>query len=165
MAFVAKNNLSSAEKELKEIEKLRTNKDVEELIIWEINSAGILIKIAYEVLSGEIAAKNKNYVVAIDHLKKAVEQEYTLRYDEPPTWFYPCSQNLGAVLIEAGKYAEAEKVYLKNLEDVPENGWALFGLHQSVLKQNRIDEAGEIQKRFNEAWKNADVTLTSSRIM
>ena len=79
--------------------------------------------------------------------------------------FYPCSQNLGAVLIEAGKYAEAEKVYLKNLEDVPENGWSLFGLHQSVLKQNRIDEAGEIQKRFNEAWKNADVTLTSSRIM
>ena len=58
-----------------------------------------------------------------------------------------------------------EKVYLKNLEDVPENGWSLFGLHQSVLKQNRIDEAGEIQKRFNEAWKNADVILTSSRIM
>ena len=165
MAFVAKNNLSSAEKELKEIEKLRTNKDVEELIIWEINSAGILIKIAYEVLSGEIAAKNKNYNAAIAHLKKAVELEYTLRYDEPPTWFYPCSQNLGAVLIEAGKYAEAEKVYLKNLEDVPENGWALFGLYQSVLKQNRIDEAAEIQKRFNEAWKNADVTLTSSRIM
>ena len=165
MAFVAKNNLPDAEKELKEIEKLRTNKDVEELIIWEINSAGILIKIAYEVLSGEIAAKNKNYNASITHLTKAVELEYTLRYDEPPTWFYPCSQNLGAVLIEAGKYAEAEKVYLKNLEDVPENGWSLFGLHQSVLKQNRIDEAVEIQNRFNEAWKNADVTLTSSRIM
>ena len=48
---------------------------------------------------------------------------------------------------------------------MPENGWALFGLYQSVLKQNRIDEAEEIQKRFNEAWKNADVILTSSRIM
>lgn len=165
MAFVAKNNLMDAEKELSQIEKLRTDNDVEELIIWGINSAGILIKISHEVLSGEIAAKNKDYNTAINHLKKAVELEYTLRYDEPPTWFYPCSQNLGAVLIEAGKYAEAEKVYLKNLEDVPENGWALFGLHQSVLKQNRLDEAAEIQKRFNKAWKNADVTLTSSRIM
>lgn len=77
----------------------------------------------------------------------------------------PCSQNLGAVLIEAGKFAEAEKVYLKDLKDVPENGWALFGLHQSVLKQNRTEEAAEIQKRFNKAWRNADVTLSSSRIM
>jgi tetratricopeptide (TPR) repeat protein len=165
MAFVAKNNLKDAEEELSEIEKLRTNKDIEELIIWEINSAGTLIKIAYEVLSGEIAAKNKNYSVAISHLKKAVELEYSLRYDEPPTWFYPCSQNLGAVLIEAGRYAEAEKIYLENLKDVPENGWALFGLQQALLKQNKLNEAAEVETRFNEAWKYADVTLTSSRIM
>jgi tetratricopeptide (TPR) repeat protein len=165
MAFVAKNNLKEAEKELIALSKLRNNKDIEELIIWEINSAGIPTKIAYEVLSGEIAAKNKNYEKAIAHLKKAVELEYTLRYDEPPTWFYPCSQNLGAVLIEAGKYAEAEKVYLKNLEDVPENGWALFGLHQAMLKQNKLEEAAEIEKRFNEAWKYADIKLTASRIM
>jgi tetratricopeptide (TPR) repeat protein len=103
MALVAKSDLQAAEKELSEINKLRNDKEIEELIIWEINSAGILIKIAYEVLSGEIAAKNKNYNASIAHLKKAVELEYSLRYDEPPTWFYPCSQNLGAVLIDAGK--------------------------------------------------------------
>ena len=89
----------------------------------------------------------------------------SLRYDEPPTWFYPCRQNLGAVLIDAGKYADAEKVYLENLMEIPDNGWALFGLHQALLKQNKLDEAAEVEKRFNEAWKYADVSLTSSRIM
>ena len=113
----------------------------------------------------QITAKKKNYPLAIQHLKKAVDLEYTLRYDEPPTWFYPCSQNLGAVLIEAGKYEEAEKVYKKNLEEIENNGWGLFGLHQALLKQNKTDEAREVERRFKEAWKYSDIELTSSRIL
>ena len=88
-----------------------------------------------------------------------------MRYDEPPTWFYPCRQNLGAVLIEAGRYEEAEKVYREDLSEVPENGWALFGLHESLLKQNKNDQASEVETRFNKAWKYADIELTSSRIL
>jgi tetratricopeptide (TPR) repeat protein len=88
-----------------------------------------------------------------------------LRYDEPPTWFYPCRQNLGAVLIEAGRYEEAQKVYEENLSEIPDNGWGLFGLHQSLLKQNKLDEAAEVERRFNEAWKYADIELSSSRIL
>ncbi|HEX9253368.1 MAG TPA: tetratricopeptide repeat protein, partial [Ignavibacteriaceae bacterium] len=165
MALIAKNNIIEAEKEIAELKTLRNNKSVEELSIWGINSAGNLIKIAYEIAQGELNAKKKNYSDAIANLNKAVEIEDQLRYDEPPTWFYPCRQNLGAVLIEAGKYAEAEKVYMENLKEVPENGWALFGLHQAMLKQNKLDEAAEIEKRFNDAWKYADVKLTASRIM
>jgi tetratricopeptide (TPR) repeat protein len=165
MALIAKNNIIEAEKEIAELKTLRNNKSVEELSIWGINSAGNLIKIAYEIAQGELNAKKKNYSDAIANLKKAVELEVQLRYDEPPTWFYPCRQNLGAVLIEAGKYAEAEKVYLENLKEVPENGWGLFGLHQAMLKQNKLDEAAEIERRFKEAWKYADIKLTDSRIM
>ncbi|RPI71149.1 MAG: hypothetical protein EHM47_10885, partial [Ignavibacteriales bacterium] len=98
MAYVAKNSLSEAKEELKKLSRLRTQKEVEDLIIWGINSSGVLLKIAYEVLAGEIAAREKNYTLAIEHLKKGVELEGTLRYDEPPTWFYPVRQNLGAVL-------------------------------------------------------------------
>jgi len=72
---------------------------------------------------------------------------------------------LGAVLIEAGNYDEAEKIYRENLADIPDNGWGLFGLHQALLKQGKNDEAAEVEKRFNEAWKYADIQLTSSRIM
>jgi tetratricopeptide (TPR) repeat protein len=165
MAFIAKDDLSSAEKELKPLKKILSNKDLENLVIWDINSAVSLIKIAYEVTSGELEAKKKNYADAIAHLKKAVELEDGLRYDEPPTWFYPCRQNLGAVLIEAGKYQEAEKVYRDNLAELPNNGWGLFGLHQVLLRENKTIEAEEVEKRFKEAWKYSDIQLTSSRIL
>ncbi|MGD8306079.1 MAG: hypothetical protein PVF17_05450 [Ignavibacteria bacterium] len=165
MAFIAKDNIAEAEKELAIIEQMRSNQSIRDLSIWGINSAGTLIEIAYEVARGELAAKQKNYPLAIKHLKKAVGIENTLRYDEPPTWFYPCRQNLGAVLIEAGKYKEAEEVYRENLDEIPDNGWGLFGLKQALLKQDKTEEAAEVEKRFNEAWKFADIELTSSRIL
>ncbi len=165
MAYISNSDFIEAEKELEVLEKMRFDKKIEDLSIWGINSAGTLIKIAYEIVCGELAAKKNDYPLAIEHLKKAVEIEYTLRYDEPPTWFYPCRQNLGAVLIEAGKYEEAEKVYRENLTDIPDNGWGLFGLHQALLKQSKTDEAAEVEKRFNEAWKYSDIELSSSRIL
>jgi tetratricopeptide (TPR) repeat protein len=165
MAFMAKNNIEEAQKELSELEKLKANSEVDKLDIWGINSAGALLKIGYEVLAGEIAAKEKQYNLAIKHLRKAVELEDQLRYDEPPTWFYPVRQNLGAVLIEMGRYSEAQKVYEENLKEIPDNGWALFGLAQALLKQNRNEDALEVEKKFKDAWQYADIELTSSRIL
>jgi len=165
MAFIAANNIAEAEKEIISLESFRGNETIDDLLIWGFNSAGILVNIAIETSRGELAAKKKNYSEAIAHLEKAVDYEYSLQYDEPPTWFYPCRQNLGAVLIEAGKFEEAEKIYRENLADIPDNGWGLFGLYQTLLKQGKIDEAAEVEKRFKEAWKYADIQLTSSRIM
>ena len=165
MAFIGTDQLDSAEEEVSNIELLSSNKEIEELSIWGINSAGLLIKIAYEVSKGELEAKKQNYDLAISHLRKAVELEGQLRYDEPPTWFYPCRQNLGAVLIEAGRYGEAETVYRDNLAEIPDNGWGLFGLQQALLKQGKETEAAEIQKKFNIAWQYSDVKLNSSRIL
>jgi len=165
MALIAKNNLSEAENEIVELDGFRGNETIDSLFIWGFNSAGILVDIASEVANGELEAKKKNYSDAIAHLKKAVEFENTLIYDEPPTWFYPCRQNLGAILIWAGRYAEAENVYKENLAEIPDNGWGLFGLHQALLKQGKTEEAAEVNNKFIEAWKYADVQLTSSRIM
>jgi hypothetical protein len=165
MAYIGKGNFNNAEEEVEKLETLRNNEGIEELSIWGINSAGLLIKIAYEVAKGEFESKRKNYELAISHLRKAVEFEDQLRYDEPPTWFYPCRQNLGAVLIEAGKYREAEMVYLENLNEIPENGWGLFGLYQSLMKQGKYNEAKQVEKRFNKAWKYSDINLESSRII
>jgi tetratricopeptide (TPR) repeat protein len=165
MAFISKNDLIEAETEISELEEDLNNESIEKLIVWGINSAGILVKIGYEVVSGELAAKQKKYPLAISHLKKAVEFEDQLRYDEPPTWFYPCRQNLGAVLIEAGRYKEAQIAYEENLSEVPDNGWGLFGLKQALLKQGKVEEADKIEKKFNDAWKYSDIELTSSRIL
>ena len=165
MAFIGQNDLKNAEKETEHLEQIRAEKDLTDFYIWDINTAGSLIQIASEVTRGELETKKKNYDAAISHLRKAVKEEDKLRYDEPPTWFYPCRQNLGAVLIEAGRFAEAEKVYRENLAEVPDNGWSLFGLHQALLKQGKTDEAAKVGKRFEEAWKYSDVKLTSSRIL
>jgi tetratricopeptide (TPR) repeat protein len=165
MAYLGTNDLKDAETEIKNLEKIRFDKNLNDLTIWGINSAGSLIQIAYEVTKGEFEAKKKNYSEAISHLKKAVEIEDGLRYDEPPTWLSPCRQNFGAVLFEAGRYAEAEKVYRENLAEYPQNGWGLFGLHQALVKENKIKEAVEVENRFKEAWKYSDINLTSSRIL
>lgn len=164
MAFISKDELDKAEEEIKQLEVYSSNKEIEALSIWGINSAGLLIKIAYQVSRGELEVKKKNYDTAIAYLQKAVELEDQLRYDEPPTWFYPCRQNLGAVLIEADRYEEAQIVYEENLREIPNNGWGLFGLQQALLKQGKDSEAAEIQKKFNEVWQYSDVQLTSSRI-
>jgi tetratricopeptide (TPR) repeat protein len=165
VALIAKNNLSEAENEIAELDNFRGNETIDSLLIWGFNSAGILVDIASEVAKGELEAKKKNYSDAIAHLKKAVEYEYSLTYDEPPTWFYPCRQNLGAVLIEAGMFEEAEKIYKENLNEIPENGWGLYGLHQALMSQGKTAEAADVEKRFEEAWKYADIKLTSSRVL
>jgi len=165
MAFTAINQLEKANEELNNLNKLKDLGDVNDLTIWGINSAGNLLKIASNVLSGEIAAKKKDYKSAIKLLRKAVELEKSLLYDEPPTWFYPVRHNLGAILIEAGKYEDAEIIFREDLVEFPENGWALFGLIQSLKKQNKNTEVLSVEKRFKEAWQYADIKLNSSRII
>jgi len=122
-----------------------------------------LARIADRVLAGEIAARRKRYEQAIQAFNEAVQLEDALRYYEPPLWHSPVRHALGAVLLEAGRAAEAEEVYRKDLQQHPENGWALFGLAKSLRGQNKTEEAVGVEKRFQKAWAGADVTLRASR--
>jgi hypothetical protein len=92
-----------------------------------------------------------------------VAVEDALTYDEPADWPYPVRHWLGAVLLEAGRASEAESVYREDLHVHRENGWSLFGLMQSLKAQGKTAEAAEVETRFQQAWKRADVTLTASR--
>jgi hypothetical protein len=82
---------------------------------------------------------------------------------EPPRWYYPIRQALGAVLLDAGRAAEAEQVYREDLKNFPENGWSLYGLARALRAQGKSAEAAAVEKKFVEAWKGADVKLTASR--
>ena len=95
----------------------------------------------------------------MEQLEKAVSLEDELIYDEPPDWYMPIRQRLGAVLLAAGRSRQAEKVFRADLVRRPENGWSLYGLAQSLKAQNRGREAAQIEKRFERAWKTADVKL------
>ena len=84
-------------------------------------------------------------------------------YMEPPRWYYPVRQSLGAVLLEAGRPAEAEQVYREDLRNFPENGWSLYGLAASLSAQGKTRQAAAVRKQFGVAWAGSDVRLTSSR--
>jgi hypothetical protein len=69
------------------------------------------------------------------------------------------------LLLEAGRPRDAERRYREDLKRFRENGWSLFGLAQSLDAQNRTSEAADIRRRFEKAWRRADITLSSSRIL
>lgn len=91
---------------------------------------------------------------------KAVAAADRLSYDEPPIWFYPVRESLGAALVLTGRTREAERVFREDLERHPRNARSLFGLHESLVKQGKDADAGLVQRAFDEAWKHADVKLT-----
>jgi tetratricopeptide (TPR) repeat protein len=125
--------------------------------------ASVNFGIAEHALMGEIAARKGLLDDAITHFQAAMRIEDAQLYTEPPDWYYPIRHSLGAVLLKAGKPAEAEARYREDLKRFPENGWSLFGLAQALRAQNKNDEAALIEARFKKAWETADVTLTASR--
>jgi tetratricopeptide (TPR) repeat protein len=163
MAFAAKSRLGEAQKELDQVKSLAADESQRSVLVWESNSTLDLMAIAAYVLEGEIASTLKDYDEAIDLFKKAISIEDKLNYTEPPDWFFSVRHSLGHTYLQAGKFAEAEKVYHEDLSNLPENGWALMGLFQSLKKQGRESEASEIEKRFNNAWAWADININSSR--
>lgn len=164
MAYTAKNNLAEAQKELNALKEIGKDESLKSLLIWETNSAADLVQIAVNVLSGEMAAKQKQFAQAVELLKAAVAIEDGLMYQEPPDWYFSVRHTLGHVLLQAGQFAEAEKVYRQDLVMYPENGWALMGLYQSLKGQKKTAEAAAVKKRFDAAWQWADMKINSSRI-
>jgi tetratricopeptide (TPR) repeat protein len=118
-----------------------------------------LLAIAERVLEARIAGERGAWEHAIPALRNAVSLQDALPYAEPPPWYFPVREALGYALLEAGRPAEAERVYREQLAQTPETGWSLYGLGASLRAQANPDEAAEVARRFAAAWKRADVTL------
>lgn len=167
MAHLGKGDVANAQKELDKLKLLLTHnsKMLEDMSIWGMNTMIDLVQIASKVLEGEIAAKRNRLDASIALLKEAIVIEDQLNYNEPPDWFFSVRHNLGAILIKAGKYADAESVYREDLETWKKNGWALIGLHHALKNQSKDEEAAVVKTAFDEAWKHADIEINSSSSM
>ena len=152
-----------AKKELKQLSKLRQAVSEDKAYVIGFGAAVTLLTIAEEVLRGELAASDQDYDTAIAHLSRAVRLEDGLLYNEPPDWYFPVRHLLGAVLFEAGRPDEAEVVYWEDLRRNPENGFSLFGLGQALQAQGKDADLAVVDRRFQAAWRDADVRLSSSR--
>jgi tetratricopeptide (TPR) repeat protein len=163
LAFVAKNDLPQAQEELEALQELARDPDLEGLLANYMNPSSSVIPIAIHVLSGEMAAAQGQIAKAVGLLEKGVAYEEQLIYSEPPAWHIPVRHNLGAVLLQSGQAREAQTVYENDLKVNRENGWSLFGLYQSHLMQGDRQKVVKYQKRFSQAWEEADVAITASR--
>ena len=134
------------------------------MLVWDRYPISNAAEIAERSLTAEVALLEHDSDAAIAALQEAVKIEDATPYDEPPAWHSPTRHALGVVLLDAGKPAEAEKVYRAELERNPQNGWSLRGLAMSLRAQKRNAEAAEVERRFVDAWRNADVKLTASQI-
>ncbi len=163
VALAATGNFPEAKREYAELEKHLQESKGNPTVSFSLNSGEAILAVAREVLAGEIAARRGDLDGAIAALHKAVLLEDGLVYTEPADWHYPVRQSLGAVLLAAGRAAEAETVYWEDLRVNRENGWSLFGLMQALKAQGKTEQAADAEKRFQKAWSAADVKLTSSR--
>lgn len=163
VAHTRKGDVEAAKTERRALSPLRASAKVHFLDKVDY-PASTLLGIAEELLLGEIAMETGRLEAAIGHFRAAVELQDGLPYMEPPFWYYPTRQSLGIALLEAGRAAEAEAVYRRDLKDYPRNGWSMFGLAQSLEAQDKHAEAEKVRRRFERVWSLADVELPASRL-
>lgn len=165
LAYLGKNQMPQAAAELAKLKTVAAEPVFKELMVAGINGMEALLQIAILTVEGEMAAKRKDYGQAVALLGRAVLIEDGLNYNEPPDWYYPARHSLGAVLLEAGRAAEAETVFWEDLRRNPENGWALSGLMNSLRAQSKTDRMDELQNRLDKAWAKNAPKPKSSRIL
>ncbi|HUE13080.1 MAG TPA: tetratricopeptide repeat protein [Planctomycetaceae bacterium] len=160
VAFAAKGKVDAAKSEQQAF--LASAKALPEWAAFGKNSGSDLLGIAEKMLEGEILYRQGQTDASIAALREAVRREDQLHYMEPPDWIQPVRHALGATLMDAKRYADAEAVYRDDLTHYPENGWSLYGLSRSLRRQGKTDEALTVSMRFDKVWKRADVKLSSS---
>ncbi|MCB9849110.1 MAG: hypothetical protein H6817_00225 [Phycisphaerales bacterium] len=160
IAYAAKGEVAHAEAERAAF--LAARERVPAGAMFAINPADKILKIAEYMLDGEIALARKDYEAAVAALEQGIAIEDKLIYMEPPEWIQPVRHTLGAVLLEAGRYADAEPVYRRDLEKWPNNGWSLYGLSRCLRTRGADAEAEEVESAFRKVWRNADTPIASS---
>jgi tetratricopeptide (TPR) repeat protein len=158
MAQAGRGKLKEAAAERKQFEALRNAIAPESQFLLN-NKSSDLLALAGATLDAHLAWARGEKKKSIDRWRHAVELESLIQYDEPPAWFYPVRQSLGAALLSNGQAKEAEAVFRETIEKRPRDGRLLFGLWQSLIAQKRNNEAALVEQQFNTAWKDATVKL------
>jgi len=163
VALANKGDVKGAKAELAALVPLKANPKV---MVLDGNDypASALLQIADDLLQGEIALAGNDTKAAVAKFTAAVAGQDLLPYTEPPFWYYPTRQSLGAALMKAGKPAEAQAVYEKDLQQYPHNGWSTSGLIDVLEAQGKKDEAAMHREHFTPMWQFADIKLKGSRI-
>ncbi len=160
LAHIRLKNIAAARTEQVNLALLQKNPGIAALDTLDY-PASSLLHIADQLIFGELLMAEGKQSEAITALNNAVTIQDSLPYMEPPFWYYPTRHMLGKVLLDIGRFEQAEKVYRENLKNYPKNGWGLYGLKRSLDAQGKPSD--DIKKAFIEAWQHADIILPASR--
>jgi len=160
MAYAGTGKITEAQAELKVIAEAEEATPPDVIFAMPVNNkAKDIMKIAKDVLGAKIAMASLKNNDAIPMLQDAITIQDSLKYGEPPDWFFPVRETLGAALFMNGDAAGAEKVFRTDLERNRRNPRSLFGLEQALKAQKRDYDAGFIEKQFQASWKGQALTL------
>ena len=150
-AFARKGMAAEARKEIDAIAAIERTADFKPLEAWKLPARDI-VRTAHAVASGRLAEAQGDLPGAIAAFQQAVQVQDSLPYTEPPYWYYPVRQSLGAALLRAGRLDEAEQALRASLARTPNNGWALRGLVEVYRKRGDAAALAAAQKRFDSTW-------------
>jgi tetratricopeptide (TPR) repeat protein len=159
MAFAATGKLAEAEAEHQSVIKGLERTPPDELFAMSFNKARDTLTIASDVLAARLATARKERIKAIAQYREAVALQDRLKYAEPPSWFYPVRESLGAALFLDGQISEAEQVFREDLRHNPRNPRSLFGLLKVLRSRGRSDDAIFLKAELDAAWKGAPQQL------
>lgn len=157
-AFAAKGDIANAQTERQELAAAIEKQPADAM--FGFNPARTVLGLALDIVDARIAAAQGDHTASIEHWRHAVATQDSLAYDEPPDWYYPVRESLGAALAASGDYVEAEKVFREDLAQNPRNPRSLFGLHETLKAENKDSDAAWVQSEFEKAWKSADTKLS-----
>ena len=163
VAYAQQKNEIGFDREMKELARVRASDALKPMIDQGVPAADLL-GIAENVARGRYASIRGRHVQAAEHFRAAAAIEDRIPYMEPPFWYYPVQQSLGAALYRSGHYSEAQQAFTAALAKYPGNGWALYGLAQSEQKLGRRAQAAAATAALNRAWMGDPKWLRMERL-
>lgn len=163
VAYARLRDQRGFDRELEALTALKTSDAFADMIAQGV-PAPDLLTLAEAVARGRLATARGRHLEAADHYRRAAEIEATLPYQEPPYWYYPVNQSLGAALYQAGRPAEAAVAFRYALAQTPNNGWALYGLARSEAAQGHADETATAEASLRAAWRGDRRWLRMDRL-
>jgi tetratricopeptide (TPR) repeat protein len=154
LALAAKGDAAGAARERDGFEAARAKVPADRL--WINSKTADVLAMASEIVAARTAGSPAD---AIPHWERTVTAQDALAYDEPPPWYYPVRESLGAALLRAGRKSDAEAVFREGIRRSPRNGRMLFGLMESLKAQNKTEAAEAVRREYEAAWAKADVKL------
>ncbi|MGB8396154.1 MAG: tetratricopeptide repeat protein, partial [Pseudolabrys sp.] len=151
VALAARGDFAGASAAADAIETLERTADFKLLKESNIPAQEVL-RIARTLILARIAQAKGDTRTAIVRFERAAALQDALTYTEPPYWYYPIRQSLAAALLQAGRYAEAERQFQRALSRAPSNGWSYYGLAELYKARGNTTAARKAEADLARTW-------------